>query len=258
MSVSASATVSTCLAWTAVRSWSRVSAGGRSMPRETLHTPLHEATCLHHAGSLGVRPGAARAPRRHGHRSRGVRRIGLLLADSVLHPRRRDRHTRRPHPRRRRARDRRGRLHSGGARAGIPGDAAGVPGRRVRLGGLTRVSSERMIDPLERWREYGEKPDYAGLLTFSGMPYTQDPAELAGVDVAIVGAPTDDLVSDRPGTRFGPRAIRAAPSAPRRRAAPPPPRLPPPAPAGGGGPRGFRGTASGRLRRRAGHPGGPR
>ena len=42
------------------------------------------------------------------------------------------------------------------------------------------------------------------------MPYTQDAAELAGVDVAIVGAPTDDLVSDRPGTRFGPRAIRAA------------------------------------------------
>jgi agmatinase len=28
--------------------------------------------------------------------------------------------------------------------------------------------------------------------------------------VAIVGAPTDDLVSDRPGARFGPRAIRAA------------------------------------------------
>ena len=67
-----------------------------------------------------------------------------------------------------------------------------------------------MIDPLERWREYGEKPDYAGLLTFSGLPYTQDAAELAGVDVAIVGAPTDDLVSDRPGTRFGPRAIRSA------------------------------------------------
>jgi agmatinase len=69
-----------------------------------------------------------------------------------------------------------------------------------------------VIDPLERWRELGlpDKPDYAGLLTFSGMPYTQDPFELAGFDVAIVGAPTDDLVSDRPGTRFGPRAIRAA------------------------------------------------
>jgi len=67
-----------------------------------------------------------------------------------------------------------------------------------------------VIDPLERWREYGEKPDYAGLLTFGTLPYTQDPAELEGLDVAIVGAPTDDLVSDRPGARFGPRAIRAA------------------------------------------------
>jgi agmatinase len=67
-----------------------------------------------------------------------------------------------------------------------------------------------VIDPLQRWRQYGEKPDYAGLLTFGTLPYTQDPAELSGIDVAIVGAPTDDLVSDRPGARFGPRAIRAA------------------------------------------------
>ena len=67
-----------------------------------------------------------------------------------------------------------------------------------------------MIDPLERWRQYGEKPDYAGLLTFAGQPYTEDPAELAGFDVAVVGAPMDDLVSDRPGARLAPRAIRAA------------------------------------------------
>jgi agmatinase len=67
-----------------------------------------------------------------------------------------------------------------------------------------------VIDPLDRWREHGEKPDFAGLLTFGGAPYTEDPAELEEVDVAIVGAPTDDLVSDRPGARFGPRAIRAA------------------------------------------------
>jgi len=67
-----------------------------------------------------------------------------------------------------------------------------------------------VIDPLERWQGLGDKPDYAGLLTFAALPYTQDPAELVGVDVAIVGAPTDDLVSDRPGARFGPRAIRAA------------------------------------------------
>ena len=73
-----------------------------------------------------------------------------------------------------------------------------------------------MIDPLNRWREYGEKPDYAGLLTFAGARYTEDSAELDDVDVAIVGAPTDDLVSDRPGTRFAPRAIRAASCPPGR------------------------------------------
>jgi len=67
-----------------------------------------------------------------------------------------------------------------------------------------------VIDPLERWREYGEKPDYAGPVSFGGAPYTQDAALLRGFDVAIVGAPTDDLVSDRPGTRLAPRAIRAA------------------------------------------------
>jgi agmatinase len=67
-----------------------------------------------------------------------------------------------------------------------------------------------VIDPLNRWRELGDKPDYAGLLTFGSLPWTEDPAELAGIDVAVVGAPTDDLTSDRPGARFGPRAIRAA------------------------------------------------
>jgi agmatinase len=69
-----------------------------------------------------------------------------------------------------------------------------------------------VIDPLARWAALGlpDKPDYAGLLTFSALPYTQEPGELNGFDAAIVGAPMDDLVSDRPGTRFGPRAIRAA------------------------------------------------
>jgi agmatinase len=66
-----------------------------------------------------------------------------------------------------------------------------------------------MIDPRARWGG-SWKPDYAGLLTYGGMPYTEDSTELAGVDVAVVGAPMDDLVSDRPGARFGPRAIRSA------------------------------------------------
>jgi agmatinase len=67
-----------------------------------------------------------------------------------------------------------------------------------------------MIDPQERWAQYGEKPEYLGLLTFAGVPYTEDAAELEGFDVAIVGAPMDDLVSNRSGTRFAPRAIRGA------------------------------------------------
>jgi agmatinase len=71
-----------------------------------------------------------------------------------------------------------------------------------------------VIDPQKRWLQYGEKPDYTGLLTFAGMPYTEDPAELAGFDVAVVGAPMDDLVSDRPGARLAPRAIRGASSPP--------------------------------------------
>jgi agmatinase len=66
------------------------------------------------------------------------------------------------------------------------------------------------IDPLARWAQYGEKPDYAGLLAFGGASYSEDAADLAGADVAIVGAPMDDLVSDKPGARLGPRAIRAA------------------------------------------------
>lgn len=55
------------------------------------------------------------------------------------------------------------------------------------------------------------RPDeagFAGIATFQKVPLVLDPVELEGVDVAIVGAPMDDMVSHRPGTRFGPRAIR--------------------------------------------------
>jgi hypothetical protein len=50
-----------------------------------------------------------------------------------------------------------------------------------------------MIDPLQRWSGIGEKPDYAGPLSYGGAPYTQDAAFLEGADVAIVGAPMDEL-----------------------------------------------------------------
>jgi agmatinase len=55
-------------------------------------------------------------------------------------------------------------------------------------------------------------PTYVGPSTFSNLPWVTAPAELEArrVDVAIVGAPFDDMVTHRPGTRFGPRAIREA------------------------------------------------
>ena len=84
----------------------------------------------------------------------------------------------------------------------------------VKVNGRIRTSrfSPLVVQDAQGNLRYGapDKPDYAGLLTYAGLPYTQDPAELAGVDVAIVGAPVDDLVSDRPGTRFGPRAPTGA------------------------------------------------
>ncbi len=55
-------------------------------------------------------------------------------------------------------------------------------------------------------------PTYVGPSTFSNLPWITDPAELRArqVDVAIVGAPFDDMVTHRSGARFGPRAIREA------------------------------------------------
>ena len=52
------------------------------------------------------------------------------------------------------------------------------------------------------------EPGYGGMNSFLKLPLALDPADLDGVDVAIVGAPIDETVSYRPGARFGPRAIR--------------------------------------------------
>lgn len=51
------------------------------------------------------------------------------------------------------------------------------------------------------------EPSYAGALSFARRKYSRD---LAGVDLAITGIPLDLTVSNRPGTRFGPEAIRKA------------------------------------------------
>jgi agmatinase len=54
------------------------------------------------------------------------------------------------------------------------------------------------------------EPAYSGGLSFQKVPLVLDPAELPGADVVVVGAPMDDMVSNRPGARFGPREIRIA------------------------------------------------
>lgn len=50
-------------------------------------------------------------------------------------------------------------------------------------------------------------PSYAGALSFMRRKYSRD---LKGVDVAVTGIPLDLATTNRPGARFGPRAIRAA------------------------------------------------
>jgi agmatinase len=53
-------------------------------------------------------------------------------------------------------------------------------------------------------------PAYAGVGTFCKVPLAISPSDLHGADAVIVGAPIDGRVTNRPGARFGPRAIRAA------------------------------------------------
>ena len=74
-----------------------------------------------------------------------------------------------------------------------PSDAGAIPGdaafRRKDLMGSTIEAT------------------YAGTLSFMRRKYSRD---LAGVDIAVTGIPFDQAVTNRPGTRFGPQAIRQA------------------------------------------------
>jgi agmatinase len=62
------------------------------------------------------------------------------------------------------------------------------------------------------WTDFkGEpwQPTFAGIPTYLRRPIATD---LTGVDVVVTGIPFDNATTDRPGCRFGPRAIRAASS----------------------------------------------
>jgi agmatinase len=64
-------------------------------------------------------------------------------------------------------------------------------------------------DALKPSRRFGESTEanYAGAVSFLRRPYA---LSAEGAEVAVWGVPLDTSVSNRPGTRFGPRAIREA------------------------------------------------
>ena len=56
------------------------------------------------------------------------------------------------------------------------------------------------------------KPPYSGLSSLLDAPYRPEAAaesDFAGLEIALVGVPMDLGVTNRPGARFGPRAVRA-------------------------------------------------
>ena len=68
---------------------------------------------------------------------------------------------------------------------------------------------------------YGEKhkeanePIFSGIPTFLKLPQVErDELEAEDVDIGIIGAPLDTATTIRPGTRYGPRAVRAASTVP--------------------------------------------
>ena len=73
----------------------------------------------------------------------------------------------------------------------------------------TAVDPNAVDQAFTRTSPYGTRaePTYSGALSFLRRRYTKD---LDGVDVAVVGVPFDLATTNRPGTRLGPRAIRAA------------------------------------------------
>src|SRR5579864_8635317 len=60
-------------------------------------------------------------------------------------------------------------------------------------------------EPFDPMRE----PRFTGLATFMRAPYAES---LQGVDIGLIGVPTDIGVTNRPGARHGPREIRNASS----------------------------------------------
>ena len=78
-------------------------------------------------------------------------------------------------------------------------------GRGRRRPRLSPGAAEGTITPMSE-RSEARWSSYAGHVTFMRRPARETPA---GLDVAFLGIPFDGATTNRPGARFGPRAIRA-------------------------------------------------
>jgi agmatinase len=65
---------------------------------------------------------------------------------------------------------------------------------------------DRAIDPTAA-RGIGYEPTYSGVPSLFRRPFSTNPGN---ADIAVLGVPLDLATTNRPGARFGPRAIRAA------------------------------------------------
>jgi len=63
----------------------------------------------------------------------------------------------------------------------------------------------------------GHQPAFAGINTFLKMPYCEDVKRVGEYEAAFVGVPFDTGTTYRPGTRFGPQAVRRISAVYRRR-----------------------------------------
>src|SRR5687768_4436597 len=91
---------------------------------------------------------------------------------------------------------------------------------------LSRISQKKPDEDIRRGLELGleaadsiidrsislfsraHQPAFAGINTFMKAPYCEDIRKIGEYEAAFVGAPFDSATTYRPGTRFGPQAVR--------------------------------------------------
>src|SRR5215470_18370715 len=90
--------------------------------------------------------------------------------------------------------------------AGIPQTKQDEEVRRTLRLGLEAAPSiaDRTISLFSR----GHQPAFAGINTFMKVPYCEDIRKVKDYEAAFVGVPFDTGTTYRPGTRFGPQAVR--------------------------------------------------